>query len=168
MRTSKRKTDATRTDLDDRPLSAADLKRMKRTPRVKVLRRALGLTQEQFADRYRIPLGTLRDWEQGRSAPDQPAKAYLQVIRAEPVATARAHTVDTKPKPKVYSSAIMHFSYHERNRELVITFANGATYSYSNVPRSVYRAFRDADSKKAFYDERIKEHFGLNIQASVA
>jgi len=27
-------------------------------------RRAPGLTQEEFAARYRIPLGTLRDWEQ--------------------------------------------------------------------------------------------------------
>ena len=26
--------------------------------------------QEEFAARFRIPLGTLRDWEQGRSEPD--------------------------------------------------------------------------------------------------
>jgi putative transcriptional regulator len=75
---------------DDRPLSAADLKRMRRTPQVKVIRRALGLTQEQFSDRYHIPLGTLRDWEQGRSEPDQPARAYLRVIAAEPAVTAQA------------------------------------------------------------------------------
>ena len=74
----------------DRPLNASDLKRMKRTPQVKIIRRALGLTQEEFSARYRIPLGTLRDWEQGRSEPDQPAKAYLRVIAAEPTATAKA------------------------------------------------------------------------------
>ena len=78
-------------DAADRPLNAAELKRMKRTPQVKVLRRALGLTQEEFSDRYRIPLGTLRDWEQGRSAPDQPARAYLRVIAAEPAMTAQVH-----------------------------------------------------------------------------
>ena len=44
----------------------------------------LGLTQEEFAARYRIPLGTLRDWEQGRSEPDQPARAYLTVIASDP------------------------------------------------------------------------------------
>ena len=33
------------------PLSAADLKRMRRTPRIKAIRRALGLTQEEFAAR---------------------------------------------------------------------------------------------------------------------
>jgi putative transcriptional regulator len=51
---------------------------------VAVIRRALGLTQEDFAARYRIPLGTLRDWEQGRSKPDAPARAYLMVIAKEP------------------------------------------------------------------------------------
>jgi putative transcriptional regulator len=29
----------------------------------KTLRRALAVTQEEFAVRYHIPLGTLRDWE---------------------------------------------------------------------------------------------------------
>jgi putative transcriptional regulator len=42
---------------------------------VKTLRRALGFTQEEFALRYQIPIGTLRDWEQGRTEPDQPARA---------------------------------------------------------------------------------------------
>ena len=28
--------------------------------------------------------GTLRDWEQGRSQPDQPARAYLAVIARDP------------------------------------------------------------------------------------
>ena len=39
---------------------------------------------EEFAERYRIPLGTLRDWEQGRCEPDQPARAYLAVIAGDP------------------------------------------------------------------------------------
>lgn len=77
-------------DPDAQPLTLADVKRMKRVPQVKVIRRALGLTQEEFSQRYAIPLGTLRDWEQGRSEPDQPAKAYLRVIAAEPKAAARA------------------------------------------------------------------------------
>lgn len=47
--------------------------------RTKTMRRALGLTQEAFAMRYHISLGTLRDWEQGRSEPDQTARAYLTV-----------------------------------------------------------------------------------------
>lgn len=56
----------------------------RRVPQVAVVRRALGLTQEQFSERYRIPIGTLRDWEQGRKEPDQAAQAYLRVIATDP------------------------------------------------------------------------------------
>jgi len=77
-------------DPDARPLTADDLMRMQRTPRVKIIRRALGLTQEEFAARYRIPLGTLRDWEQGRATPDQPTQAYLTVIARSPEGVQRA------------------------------------------------------------------------------
>ncbi len=71
-------------DPDAQPLNEADLARMKRTSRAKIIRRALQLTQEEFAARYHIPLGTLRDWEQGRSEPDQTARAYLKVIAVAP------------------------------------------------------------------------------------
>ena len=77
-------------DPDARPLTQADLKRMKRTPQAKIIRRALGVTQEEFAARYHIPLGTLRDWEQGRAIPDQPARAYLTVIARDPERVQRA------------------------------------------------------------------------------
>jgi putative transcriptional regulator len=55
---------------------------------VKKLRNRLGLTQEAFAATYRIPVGTLRDWEQGRKLPDAPARAYLTVIARNPQAVA--------------------------------------------------------------------------------
>ena len=75
---------------DDRPLTDADLVRMKRTPQVKVVRRAMGLTQEEFANQFHIPIGTLRDWEQGRNVPDKAAEAYLRVIARDPDAVRRA------------------------------------------------------------------------------
>lgn len=75
-------------DPDAQPLTAADFDRMKRVPRVKIIRRAINLTQEEFAERYHIPLGTLRDWEQGRAEPDQPTRAYLTLIARDPQ---RAH-----------------------------------------------------------------------------
>jgi putative transcriptional regulator len=75
---------AARADPDARPLTAADFKRMKARPRVQIIRRALDLTQEEFAERYHIPLGTLRDWEQGRAEPDQPTRAYLTLIARDP------------------------------------------------------------------------------------
>lgn len=81
---------AARTDRDNQPLSDNDLKRMKRRSRVFVMRRALRLSQEAFAARFQIPLGTLRDWEQGRTEPDQAAIAYLKVIAADPAFVVRA------------------------------------------------------------------------------
>jgi putative transcriptional regulator len=63
---------------------------MRRTPQTKIIRQALDLTLEEFSARYHIPLKTLRDWEQGRSEPDQTARAYLCVIAAEPDVTAKA------------------------------------------------------------------------------
>ncbi len=77
-------------DPDAQPLSDADMDRMKPTPRLKIIRRALGLTQEEFATRYQIPLGTLRDWEQGAKQPDQAARAYLRAIAGDPAAVQRA------------------------------------------------------------------------------
>jgi putative transcriptional regulator len=62
---------------------------MKR-PNPKVVRHALGLSQEEFATRFRIPVGTLRDWEQGRVAPDQAARVYLTVIARIPDAVSKA------------------------------------------------------------------------------
>lgn len=80
-------------DPDAQPLTEADMARMRPTPRLKIIRRALGLTQEEFAARYQIPLGTLRDWEQGAKEPDQAARAYLRAIAGDPIAVQRAlHT----------------------------------------------------------------------------
>ena len=59
-----------------------------RVVNVKKLRERLGLTQEAFAATYRIPIGTLRDWEQRRKLPDAPARAYLTVIARNPEAVA--------------------------------------------------------------------------------
>ena len=75
---------AAMSDPDAQPIRPEDLVRMPLVPRVKVIRRALRLSQEEFAARFLIPIGTLRDWEQGRKQPDAAAKAYLRVIAREP------------------------------------------------------------------------------------
>ncbi|WP_295388561.1 helix-turn-helix domain-containing protein [uncultured Thiodictyon sp.] len=77
-------------DPDARPMAEDELRKARRIPRIKTLRRALCLTQEEFAARYHVPLGTLRDWEQGRTQPDQPARAYLTVIARDPDGVRRA------------------------------------------------------------------------------
>lgn len=81
---------AAATDPDNPPRTVERAKRLQRVPQTKVMRRALGLTQDEFASRFRIPLGTLRDWEQGKSEPDQAARAYLTVIARNPKAVTEA------------------------------------------------------------------------------
>lgn len=77
-------------DPDARPLTPDDISRMRRTPQVKIIRRALGLSQEMFSEQFQIPIGTLRDWEQGRKEPDAAARAYLKVIGRNPHAVIAA------------------------------------------------------------------------------
>ena len=72
-------------DPDARPMTEEEWdRRTCAVPRTITLRRALRLSQQEFAERYCIPIGTLRDWEQGRKEPDTAAKAYLHVIASEP------------------------------------------------------------------------------------
>lgn len=77
-------------DPDARPMAPDDLASARRVPRIMTVRRALGLTQEDFAARYHVPLGTLRDWEQGRAEPDQAAQAYIRAIAGDPDAVRKA------------------------------------------------------------------------------
>jgi putative transcriptional regulator len=49
-------------------------------PDVRAIRKGLGLSQNDFSSTYRIPLATLKGWEQGRRQPDATASAYLSVI----------------------------------------------------------------------------------------
>jgi putative transcriptional regulator len=58
--------------------------------RVRRIREKTGLSQPAFAERYRIPVGSLRDWEQGRRMPDSATLAYLTVIEREREAVERA------------------------------------------------------------------------------
>ena len=55
----------------------------------RTVRTRLGLSQTEFAARFHLPVGTLRDWEQNRRQPDAPALAYLRVIAREPDMVAR-------------------------------------------------------------------------------
>jgi len=69
---------------DDQPFSDEQLARMRHQPVAKRVRRTLGLSQEEFANRFGIPLRTLQEWEQGRREPDATTLAYLKVIEREP------------------------------------------------------------------------------------
>jgi putative transcriptional regulator len=74
---------------DDEGLTDEQLKRFRHMSPIKRLRWSLSLSQQEFADRFGIPVGTLRDWEQGRTEPDAPARAYIKVIMKDPDGVAR-------------------------------------------------------------------------------
>jgi putative transcriptional regulator len=50
----------------------------------KIVRQTTGMTQSVFARAYRLPIGTVRDWEQARRTPDSGSAVYLQMIAADP------------------------------------------------------------------------------------
>jgi putative transcriptional regulator len=90
--TARQRHTAATADPDAKPITEEDLAtgRVRLVPRVRTLRRVLKLSQHDFAAHYHIPIGTLRDWEQGRKEPDAAAKAYLHVIASEPEVVRKA------------------------------------------------------------------------------
>jgi DNA-binding transcriptional regulator YiaG len=82
-------------ELRDRPPSTSPCQdgardRAIRLTPVKKIRKKLGLSQTEFASRFGIAPGTLRDWEQERKRPEGPARVLLMVIDREPDAVRRA------------------------------------------------------------------------------
>jgi putative transcriptional regulator len=88
--TAKQRRAAAMADPDNRPMTDAEWAAAPRVPQVSIIRRALKLSQEDFAGAFHIPIGTLRDWEQGRKEPDAAARAYLRVIAKEPETVRKA------------------------------------------------------------------------------
>ena len=53
-------------------------------PDVVAIRSKTGMSQPAFARSIGIPLGTLKNWEQGRRRPDGPARVLLALIDKRP------------------------------------------------------------------------------------
>jgi putative transcriptional regulator len=71
-------------DPDNPPSTPEELARMRLVPNPRRIRERLGLTQEQFAERFEIPLDTLRDWERRIAFVDRSAWTLLRVIDKDP------------------------------------------------------------------------------------
>jgi putative transcriptional regulator len=54
------------------------------------VRKKLGMTQADFAALLRVPIGTLRNWEQNRFVMEPAAQTLLKLIYREPEAALRA------------------------------------------------------------------------------
>jgi putative transcriptional regulator len=61
---------------------------------VAAIRARTGLSQEEFAARYRFSKRTLQEWEQGRKRPTGAARSLLAVIRRHPKKVAKALAKD--------------------------------------------------------------------------
>ena len=57
---------------------------------VQAVRRRLGMSQSEFAKTLRIPIGTIRNWEQDRVQPDPAARALLTILYRQPEAALKA------------------------------------------------------------------------------
>jgi len=77
-------------DPDNPPISNEELARFRRVPNPREIRKRLNLTQEEFAERFHLRLGTIRDWEQGKKQPDSAARVLLWVIEKNPEAVDQA------------------------------------------------------------------------------
>ena len=73
-------------DPDNPPMTEEELARMMRVPHAKAIRERLGLTQEEFAHRFHIPLQTIQTWEQGPYWLDWTGMLLLRVIDTHPEA----------------------------------------------------------------------------------
>ena len=81
---------AAEADLDNPLITETELKKFRPVPNPKEIRKRLNMTQQQFSAQFELPLGTLRDWEQGTREPDSAAKSYLRVIAKNPQAVIQA------------------------------------------------------------------------------
>lgn len=77
-------------DPEDFDVAQADLERGLKARTIRTTRTRLGLTQAEFASRFHVPVGTLRDWEQARVTPPDFALAYVKVIGLHPEMVAQA------------------------------------------------------------------------------
>lgn len=71
-------------DPEDFDVTAQGLERGQRASLIRMTRTSLGLSQAEFAARFRVPVGTLRDWEQARATAPDFAVAYVKVIGQHP------------------------------------------------------------------------------------
>lgn len=77
-------------DPEDFDVTVEALDRAQRARLIRRTRAGLNLSQAEFAARFMVPVGTLRDWEQARVTPPDFAVAYVRVIRKHPDLVAKA------------------------------------------------------------------------------
>jgi len=57
------------------------------------------------------------------------------------------------------SAIIADIGYDDKEKELQVTFVQGSTWVYSDVPENVYKAFLNAPSKGKFFWRHIRNNY---------
>jgi putative transcriptional regulator len=65
------------------------------------IRQNLGLSQSRFATRFGFSAATIKDWEQGRTRPDGPARILLAVIATLPTTAGPNHSSPFTQNPQL-------------------------------------------------------------------
>lgn len=87
-------------DPDNPPMTEEQLNRMRRIPHPAKIRAKLGISREEFATRFGIPLNMLRDWEERPGWLNTAEMSYLYVIEQDPEGVAKA-LANSYPKPEL-------------------------------------------------------------------
>jgi transcriptional regulator with XRE-family HTH domain len=87
---------------------------------LRALRKKLKLSQEQFASRFHLPRGTVRDWEQDAHRPDKAAQILLRI-------TARASDAVVLRYQKVAFFNFIGRTDNERSKASGVAFAYAGT-----------------------------------------
>lgn len=59
----------------------------------------------------------------------------------------------------VKSSAISNIGYDSDTKQMKITFKQGNTYDYCNVPQNIFDEFLNASSIGVYYSAHIKDNY---------
>lgn len=60
---------------------------------------------------------------------------------------------------QLHSTAILSATYDDENEELSLTFSNGSTYDYHDVPKETFDALCAASSPGRFWHSEIKDQY---------
>ena len=82
--------DIRRYQIEDGENPDAPLPPFRPVPDVRAIRTKLAMTQEAFARAIGVPVATVRNWEQHRTALDPAVRALLRAVEREPEAVLRA------------------------------------------------------------------------------
>lgn len=66
--------------------------------KIKELREITGLSQQQFADKFKIPVGSLRNWEQEKRSPPEYLPGMIEeILRLEAQPISGQQTINYTP-----------------------------------------------------------------------